>query len=175
MNFAAIEEKLAQLPLFSYHFFSPKELEFTQRIRWICRNECPMYGKSWACPPGVGTVEECKARCHSYQTCLVIGTAIECADLSNMEATLATRPGHEAVTDQVAQLMRQQVVEPFILSTESCTVCQNCTVTEGKPCRHPEKGFVCKICGYEYEGDTLPADFVCPICKHGADDFEPIE
>jgi hypothetical protein len=46
MNFAAIEEKLAQLPLFSYHFFSPKELEFTQRIRWIYRNECPMYGKS---------------------------------------------------------------------------------------------------------------------------------
>jgi len=42
---------------------------------------------------------------------------------------------------------------------------------------HPEsekKGFVCKICGYVYEGDTLPADIICPLCKHGADDFEPI-
>ena len=36
-----------------------------------------------------------------------------------------------------------------------------------------KKGYVCKICGYVYEGDTLPADFVCPWCKHGADDFEP--
>jgi flavin reductase (DIM6/NTAB) family NADH-FMN oxidoreductase RutF len=36
------------------------------------------------------------------------------------------------------------------------------------------KGFVCKICGYVYEGDTLPADFICPLCKHGAEDFEPL-
>lgn len=39
----------------------------------------------------------------------------------------------------------------------------------------PKKGFVCKICGYVYEGDTLPYDFVCPLCKHGAEDFEPIK
>ena len=37
-----------------------------------------------------------------------------------------------------------------------------------------KKGFVCKICGYVYEGDTLPSDFVCPLCKHGAADFEPL-
>lgn len=37
-----------------------------------------------------------------------------------------------------------------------------------------KKGYRCKICGYVYEGDTLPDDFVCPICKHGADDFEKI-
>ncbi len=37
-----------------------------------------------------------------------------------------------------------------------------------------KKGFVCTICGYIYEGDTLPADFVCPICKHGAEDFQPL-
>ncbi len=37
------------------------------------------------------------------------------------------------------------------------------------------KGYVCKICGYVYEGDTLPSDFVCPLCKHGASDFEPIQ
>lgn len=38
-----------------------------------------------------------------------------------------------------------------------------------------KKGYVCKICGYVYEGDTLPDDFVCPWCKHGASDFEPIK
>ena len=35
-------------------------------------------------------------------------------------------------------------------------------------------GYVCKICGYVYEGDTLPPDFICPLCKHGVDDFEKI-
>ena len=38
-----------------------------------------------------------------------------------------------------------------------------------------KKGFVCKICGYVYEGDTLPDDYICPLCKHGAADFEPIQ
>lgn len=37
------------------------------------------------------------------------------------------------------------------------------------------KGYVCKICGYVHEGETLPDDFVCPLCKHGASDFEPIQ
>ncbi len=41
--------------------------------------------------------------------------------------------------------------------------------TEGK------KGYVCKICGYVYEGEELPADFICPLCKHGASDFEEIK
>ena len=35
-------------------------------------------------------------------------------------------------------------------------------------------GYVCKICGYVYDGDTLPPDFICPLCKHGAEDFEKI-
>ncbi|MDD6032848.1 MAG: flavin reductase [Oscillospiraceae bacterium] len=43
-----------------------------------------------------------------------------------------------------------------------------------KPVTDGKKGFVCKICGYVYEGDELPDDFVCPLCKHGAADFEPI-
>ncbi len=43
-----------------------------------------------------------------------------------------------------------------------------------KPETDGKKGFVCKICGYVYEGDTLPEDIVCPLCKHGAADFEPI-
>lgn len=44
-----------------------------------------------------------------------------------------------------------------------------------KPEAPKKKGYVCKICGYIYEGDELPPDFICPLCKHGADDFEPIE
>ncbi len=44
-----------------------------------------------------------------------------------------------------------------------------------KPKTEGKKGFVCKVCGYIYEGDELPDDFVCPLCKHGAADFEPIE
>jgi flavorubredoxin/flavin reductase (DIM6/NTAB) family NADH-FMN oxidoreductase RutF len=44
-----------------------------------------------------------------------------------------------------------------------------------KPETEGKKGFVCKVCGYVYEGDELPDDFICPLCKHGVADFEPIE
>ena len=42
------------------------------------------------------------------------------------------------------------------------------------PQKTEKKGWRCKICGYIYEGEELPEDFICPICKHGAADFEPI-
>lgn len=38
-----------------------------------------------------------------------------------------------------------------------------------------KKGYVCKICGYFYEGDSLPDDYICPLCKHGVEDFERVE
>lgn len=44
-----------------------------------------------------------------------------------------------------------------------------------KPDTDGKKGFVCKVCGYVYEGVVLPDDYICPLCKHGASDFEPIK
>ena len=44
-----------------------------------------------------------------------------------------------------------------------------------KPQTEGKKGWVCKVCGYVYEGEELPEDIVCPLCKHGAADFEPIQ
>ena len=43
-----------------------------------------------------------------------------------------------------------------------------------KPETEGKHGFVCKVCGWIYEGDELPDDIICPLCKHGAADFEPI-
>ena len=42
------------------------------------------------------------------------------------------------------------------------------------PKQTEKKAWVCTVCGYIYEGDELPADFICPICHHGAADFEPL-
>ena len=43
-----------------------------------------------------------------------------------------------------------------------------------QPAAEKKVGWVCKICGYVYEGEVLPPDFICPLCKHGAEDFEPL-
>ena len=143
MNQALLEEKLAELPLYSYFFTSPDKLEFSTRVRWICEHECTQYGKSWACPPGVGTVEECKAHCLTYCTCLVIETLTEVADIANLEETLATRREHEEITDQVAEILRQLGAAPFVLSTESCAICPRCAILDRLPCRFPERMHPC--------------------------------
>ena len=44
-----------------------------------------------------------------------------------------------------------------------------------RPKTEEKKGYVCKICGYVYEGEELPEDYVCPLCKHGPADFEKIQ
>ena len=44
-----------------------------------------------------------------------------------------------------------------------------------QPQEQKKKGYVCKICGWVYEGDPLPEDIVCPVCKHGYEDFEPLK
>ena len=138
-----LEQKLSELPLYIYDFFDPRTLEFSSRIRWICEHECPMYGKSWACPPGVGSVDTCRQVCMAYDHCLLISSIVEVRDIADMDETLATRPDHEALTEQVRELMKAQGVDPFILSTEACTVCERCAILDGQPCRFPEKMHPC--------------------------------
>ena len=67
------------------------------------------------------------------------------------------------------------VTEAQVLSDkETMTYTYYLENVKPKPQTAGKKGYVCKICGYIYEGDPLPADFICPLCKHGAADFEPI-
>lgn len=143
MDRQKLEAEMAELPLYVYFYIDPRELEFSERIRWICRHECPMYGKSWACPPGVGTVEECRRRCLEYESCLVIATVTETEDIADIDATLATRQAHEAVTDQVRDRMRALGTEPYILSTEACAACSRCAILDGQPCRKPDRMHPC--------------------------------
>ena len=68
------------------------------------------------------------------------------------------------------------VTEARVISdTETMTYTYYQKNVKPKPQTEGKKGFVCKICGYVYEGDELPEDFVCPLCKHGAADFEEIK
>ena len=143
MNLELLDQQLSQLPLYIYAHVDPAGLEFSQRIRWICEHECPMYGKTWACPPGVGEVPACEKKCRSYENCLLISTITEVEDISNIEASLATRGDHEDVTNTVADLLRSQGAEPYVLSTEACAICGRCAYLDGQPCRYPEKMHPC--------------------------------
>ncbi len=139
----AFEEKLSAFPLYMYAWIDPAALTFSDRIRYICQHECPMYGKTWACPPGVGEVCDCKAKCNAFSSCLMIGTITETADIADIAATLATRGDHEAITNEIGALLKEAGYPPYILSTEACAECEKCAILDGQPCRKPDRMHPC--------------------------------
>ncbi len=62
-----------------------------------------------------------------------------------------------------------------ITSQETMTYTYYQNNVKPKPEVEGKKGYVCKVCGYLYEGDSLPDDYICPLCKHGASDFEEVK
>ena len=73
----------------------------------------------------------------------MIATITEVSDIGNLVETLATRGPHEKLTNQVRDLMREQGIEPYILSTEACAVCSRCAIEDGLPCRMPGRMHPC--------------------------------
>lgn len=71
----------------------------------------------------------------------------------------------------IAEVTEAEVLSDF----ESVTYTYYQSHIKPAPKKETKKGWRCKICGYVYEGEELPEDYICPICKHGASDFERIE
>jgi len=142
MNRELLEAQLSELPLYVYEFIDTSELVFSERIRYVCEHECPMYGKSWACPPAVGEVETCRQRCMAFEHALLISTITEGHDIADIEATLATRAGHEEITRAVHALVSEQCAETMVLSTEACAHCETCSYPDA-PCRFPGRMYPC--------------------------------
>ena len=140
---AELERRLAELPIVEYGFLKSSEVEFSERIRTVCETECPQYGTSWACPPAVGTVEECRERCLAFSDFFVFTTMAEVPDIADMEAALATRAGHEEITREVRGIFRDIYGSCLVLSTESCALCERCGYPEGEPCRFPDHMLPC--------------------------------
>ena len=137
-----LEARLADYPLYAYEFITTDELVFSERVRYVCEHECPMYNTNWACPPAVGSVEECRARVMSFKEGLMISTITEVSDIANIKETLDTRADHEAVTHAISRLIAEQSSETLTLSTEACALCKKCAWPDA-PCRHPDKMFPC--------------------------------
>ena len=106
------------------------------------------------------------------------------------EELLRSSNGLVVLPDHINAILSLEVEDYVDLDTHGMFICRvveakkinnNPTLTynyyqqnvKPKP-EEKKKGYVCKVCGYVYEGDELPEDFVCPLCKHGASDFEKL-
>lgn len=140
MNKHVIESQIVEFPICDYAFIQIRDIPFKEEVRYICKTECPRYGKSWSCPPAVGTVEECRRRCEEYEGGFLFTTMTEVPDMEDLEGMLATRTEHEEITRQVRDIFQKENLEVLVLSTESCAICEHCTYPDA-PCRFPDRMF----------------------------------
>ena len=141
-----IEERLLELPIVQFAWLDSSALTFSERVRSICREECPRYGTSWSCPPGVGSVEQCQERCEQYEGVFVFTTIAEVHDIGNMQETLGTRREHEEVTKQIREIFKEFGLDTLALSGDSCAICPECAYPDAL-CRFADQMIPC-IEGY---------------------------
>ena len=114
MNTEKFEEFISQYPIFEYRILDTKDITIQERVRTICQEECERYDSTWACPPAVGTLQECEKKIKSYPQAVFFSSVAEVSDIMNMEEMLSTRRAHEDLTTEV-----------------------------GKPCRYPDRMHPC--------------------------------
>ena len=137
-----IESFITQFPVYQYQFLKPEEIEYNDRVRAICKKECPRYGTSWSCPPAVGKVDSCKELCMGYTDMLFFSSVADVADLMDMEESLKTKAEHEKMTGIIERKMKESGLEVYTLSSDSCALCGKCAFPKAQ-CRHPDQMHPC--------------------------------
>ncbi len=137
MKFDFIEEYMSQFPVYQYALMDSSEVDFSDKVRTICKRECPRYGKSWSCPPAVGSVEKCRNACLAYPKVLVFSTISEIRDFNDMKENLKTKAEHENITRKIEKHLRVNGVPCYTLSSDSCAYCEKCAYPQG-PCVHQD-------------------------------------
>lgn len=115
------------------------ELRFYPEVRQICEgNTCRGYGKTWACPPAVGTLEECRARVTRYGNMLLFSRKFELEDSFDFEGMHDGMVRFKETVDRFAEAVKPAMPDVLILSNEGCGRCKTCTYPDA-PCRFPDK------------------------------------
>ena len=115
-----------------------KTLQYYPEVRAICeKNTCRNYGTSWACPPAVGTAEECRERVEQYQKMLLFSKKYELEDSFDLEGMLAGMQDFKHTVDAFHKAVEPVLPRFLLLSNEGCGRCKTCTYPDA-PCRFPK-------------------------------------
>ena len=116
-----LQQILNDSGVFQYGLVDVSDIKFSQEVRGMCEvNTCQKYNKTWACPPAIGTVDECRERVQQYDTMVAGGEKFKqvCLD--------------------VDRAIRRHADDFLLLANEGCDKCKECTYPDA-PCRFPEQ------------------------------------
>lgn len=108
-----------------YGFISTAEILFSDAVRKICENDtCRLYGRTWACPPAVGTVEQCRQRCLRYEKAMVFDAVYPLTDPFDYEGMTEGHGAFKKLCDRLYILVKNQLSSFLLLSNEGCNRCE---------------------------------------------------
>jgi len=111
----------------------------SEKIRaWCAPEKCGNYGKNWVCPPGCGSLEECRKTAAGYRKALVVMSRFDDVDTGDAAAMRDLAALHSRRTGIFLDRLRLDHPETYLLTTGGCDLCEACTWPD-EPCRHPDK------------------------------------
>lgn len=162
------EEKAAVESLFEEVGFDctgecgASQLRVMQDVRDMCRSDlCHSFGRSWACPPACGELDEFQVLIDSKQLCLVFQTVMQMEDSFDVDVMMEAAETQAARINELSAKLRRTLPEAKVLGSGTCVKCSECTYPDS-PCRFPDDmvvsmeaagllvGEVCTVCGIPY-------------------------
>lgn len=133
-----IEKIAIKCNLFEYGYVQIENLKYYPEIRKICEgNSCRNYATSWACPPAIGTIAECKKRIDQYHKMFLFTRKYELEDSFDFENMVAGLKNFKQTVDILQQKVNDFLSTYLLLSNEGCGRCTECTYPNA-PCRFPQ-------------------------------------
>ena len=134
-----LKEAAANSGFTEFGLIQTKDLRFYPEIRQFCQgNSCRNYDKSWACPPAIGSLEECREKVLKYDNMLLFSQKFQLEDSFDFEGMAEGMHSFKSTVDRFAEIIRPVVSDVLILSNEGCGRCKVCTYPEA-PCRFPDR------------------------------------
>ena len=108
-------------------------------IRALCApDKCGNYGSTWICPPGCGSIENCREIVAGYKNAILVQSLSENVDYSNAEEMLNITKTHNELAADLFGKIRKEQGSAYLLTTGGCGLCEKCTFPD-EPCRIPDK------------------------------------
>ena len=117
----------------------PATIELKEEVREMCASgKCAMYARRWSCPPGCGTLEECRTLLTGYTHGILVQSLGELEDSFDVEAMMETEAAHKERFYAMRKQLHELGAEAMAAGAGCCTVCRECTYPDA-PCRFPEQ------------------------------------
>ena len=118
-----------------------RTIELKPEVRQMCEaNACHMYGRCWSCPPGCGSLADCREKIARYQYGLLVQTTGRLEDELDGETMMETEALHKEHFYAFERILRAEYPDMLAIGAGCCTKCKTCTYPD-EPCRFPKEAF----------------------------------